>query len=129
MKCISDDNILVFRSVDELPESWDRLLPEQHPMRRSVLRLYEQTHLQHLSYRYLISGTVSEPKALACFQLLTVQTSHLNPDLLKGWQSACVPPLLRLLRPGLLIAGHLFRHDVCTFYAHPDWSAFDAHVS
>lgn len=127
MKCISYDNILVYRSASDLPDSWDALLPAAHPMRRSVLCLYEQTGLEHLAYLYLISGSVTEPRALACFQLLTVQPDHLNPDLLKGWQSACIPPLLRLLRPGLLIAGHLFRHDVCSFYSRPEWNDFEAY--
>lgn len=127
MNCKSNDNILVFRSANELPDAWDILLPEEHPMRRKVLCLYEQTDLQDISYRYLLSGSLAEPKALACFQLLKVRERHLNPGLLSGWQAVCVPALIRLIGPGLLIAGHLFRHDVCTFYARPDLTEFDAY--
>lgn len=127
MKCISNNNILLFHSASELPDSWDNFLPENHPMRRAVLSLYEQTRLADISYRYLLSGTEREPQALACFQLLNVQTSHLNPDLLKGWQSLCIPPIISAFKPQLLIAGHLFRHDVCTFFARPELSDFDAY--
>jgi hypothetical protein len=61
------------------------------------------------------------------FQLLKLKRYHLNEELLKGWQNYAWRAFTTIVRPTLLVAGHLFRHDIESYYYHNKLSHFDAY--
>lgn len=109
--------VSIFTNAAELPAAWNEMLPPEHPLLSKALALYESIQLPDITHYYALCGAPDRPTAIAYFQMLKVKPKHLNAGLLQGYQSALVPALLRVVRPSLLIAGHLFRHDVETFYS------------
>lgn len=109
--------VFVYTKVADLPQGWNGMLHDGHPLHSAVLSVYESVQLPDISSYYALYGDPVQPLAIACFQLLKVQPKHLNTNLLQGAQALLVPQLLRLLRPTLLVAGHLFRHDIVSFHA------------
>ncbi|GAA4450625.1 peptidogalycan biosysnthesis protein [Rurimicrobium arvi] len=126
-KTVGKADITLYQSASGLPDSWDLLLPDGHPMRKHSLMLYENMGLADISFFYALSGDPARPKALAYFQLLSIKPYHLNANLLSGWQARTIPPLIRLFHPTLLVAGHLFRHDIPTFYSVPECTDFESY--
>ena len=124
-KATEQNSIKIYRSVTDLPKTWDALLPPLHELRSEALALYEAIQLPDISSFYALCGSVAEPMAIAYFQLLEVKTKHINSGLLSGFQSLAVPFLLNSTKPKLLIAGHLFRHDIVNFCA-PNLSPIDS---
>lgn len=118
--------VSVYDHVAALPGGWDALLPAGHPLHSSVLSLYESIQLPDISSYYALYGDPAAPLAIACFQLLKVQTGHLNASLLQGIQAVLVPQLLRFGKPSLLVAGNLFRHDIVSFHTQSGLGNMDA---
>lgn len=123
--CAPASDIHLYQSIKVLPSSWDACLPEAHPMRSMELALYESIQLPDIQTYYVLFGSVQQPKAIAYFQLLKVLPKHLNVGLLQGFQASLAPICLGVFKPSLLIAGHLFRHDIINFHAVPSLSALD----
>lgn len=103
------------QSCATLPEDWDRLLPEDHFLKRSNLKATQQSQLEHLSYIYVLVSDGNKSIAAIYFQLLRLQQQHLNEESLStmsrfGWRA-----FTNIVKPRLLVAGHLFRHDVETY--------------
>ncbi|MFA6150401.1 MAG: hypothetical protein WC716_03705 [Chitinophagaceae bacterium] len=119
--------VSVFTSVASLPGGWDHVLPEEHALQTKTLAIYEAIRLPDISTYYALCGSGDNPRAIAYFQLLKVQPKHLNKGLLSGIQSAIVPPLLGFIKPSMLVAGHLFRHDIATFFPTENLSNIDAY--
>lgn len=114
------------QSCATLPEDWDILLPEGHFLKRSNLKATQQSQLEHLSYIYVLVSDGNKPIAAIYFQLLRLQQHHLNEESLNsmsrfGWRA-----FTNIVKPRLLVAGHLFRHDVETYYYHDSLSHFEA---
>lgn len=124
--CIRSSDIKIFSSVAAIPDSWDGLLPNAHPLRKETLMQYESISLPDIVSYYAIATWHGNIKALACFQLLGVKPKHVNETLLSGWQAYLTNTLLRIFSPTLLVAGHLFRHDIPNFYAAPDTGNIEA---
>lgn len=102
------------------------LLPEGHFLKRSNLSATQQSKLPHLSYSYVLVSKDNNPVAAIYFQLLRLQRHHLNEANLNtvsriGWRL-----FTNIIKPRLLIAGHLFRHDVETYY-YNSLSPFEAY--
>ena len=133
MKITSDKgkllNTSIYKSSGALPKSWDNFLPDGHALRSEQLSLYEQIQLPDITTYYACYGDTERPSAIAYFQMLTLKGKHINKTLLTSVQSAIVPGLLSLFQPKLLVAGHLFRHDMPTFYTTQlnNWEAFKAY--
>lgn len=119
--------VTVFCSVKELPASWDQFLPAEHPLRSAALALYETAALPGISYYYALTGEPHAPVALAYFQVLAIEGKHLSNDLLADrWKNGVLRLLINMTNPKLLVAGHLFRHDIPTFYNDARLSNMDA---
>ncbi len=125
-KCTYNSSVTVFEMTSQLPSSWDSLLPREHQMNSASLAVYENIKLPDIRCFYALFGETQNPKAIAYFQLLNVLPKHLNTGLLGGYQASVAPLCLNFFRPTLLIAGHLFRHDMVTFYA-PQLSPIEAY--
>lgn len=118
-KSCNNPTLTIYTSVAALPETWDALLPADHALQSKALSIYELIQLPDIITYYALLGRREKPYALAYFQVLQVKPKHVNTGLLQGLSAKLVPLLLRLFRPSLLVAGHLFRHDMPTFYASP----------
>jgi hypothetical protein len=118
--------VSVYTKVADLPTGWDGVLQADHPLHSSILAVYEAVQLPDISSYYTIYGDPAKPVAIACFQMLKVRPRHLNTSLLQGFQALLIPRVLGLLKPSLLVAGHLFRHDIVSFHAQAGMSTIDA---
>lgn len=126
VKSSNNNSLNVYTNTDQLPSAWDDCLPINHPLHSQALALYETIKLPDITCFYASFGSADKPLAIAYFQLLKVLPKHLNTGLLGGYQASLAPLCLNVFRPALLIAGHLFRHDIVTFYA-PQLSPIEAY--
>lgn len=123
----SPEQITVYTSSDALPQAWDAFVPETHFLSRQAIRTTELSHLPNLEFFYVfITDKTGTPVAACYFQLLHIRHNHLNPVTLKNWQRFLWEGFTDIFRPKLLVAGHLFRHDVQSFYHAASMSPFDA---
>jgi len=117
-----------YSAAAELPADWDLQLPEDHYLRRDSLVLHEGLHLPDVGYRYAaLRSAQGQVLARAAFQLLRMQPEHVSRGAAPGWQYRLWNVYSRIAHPKLLVAGHLFRHDVQTFHYSallPDYEAF-----
>ncbi len=109
--------IKIYDKIEALPKAWDSILPAGHDLCTHSLLLYEKIQLPDIRNFYVVFGTENQPKAIAYFQLLQVLPKHLNTAALGAYQSTLAPICLQVFRPTLLVAGHLFRHDVQNFFS------------
>jgi len=110
-------DVALFRNVAELPAAWDQLLPEGHDLSTDQLLLYESIDLPDVSTYYALLGDTAKPVAVACFQVLRLKPLHIDRAILNTPVQKLLPGVLNTIKPGLLVAGHLFRHDITSFYA------------
>lgn len=128
--CSKKNDTITFQhylSCATLPDDWDRLLPEGHFLKRNNLQATQQSSLPHLSYVYVLVSKGTDAIAAIYFQVLKLQRHHLNEGPLStvqkmGWQA-----FTNIVNPRLLVAGHLFRHDVETCYYNDTLSHFEAY--
>lgn len=128
--CNKKNDTITFQhylSCATLPDDWDRLLPEGHFLKRNNLQATQQSSLPHLSYVYVLVSKGTDAIAAIYFQVLKLQRHHLNEGPLStvqklGWQA-----FTNIANPRLLVAGHLFRHDVETCYYNDTLSHFEAY--
>lgn len=124
----SPEQITVYTSSDALPQAWDAFVPETHFLSRQTIRTTEFSHLPDLEYFYVfITDKAGAPLAACYFQLLHIRQNHLNPISLKNWQRFLWRSFAGTFRPKLLVAGHLFRHDVQSFFHADTVSPFDVY--
>ncbi len=123
-----DVTLLVYTNSRDLPVAWDSFIPKEHFLQREALAVTEQASLPRVSFLYvLINDASGQPLAASYFQLLSIHHSHINEKKLEAWQQLSWKGFTALAKPKLLIAGHLFRHDVESFYYDKSLSAFDAY--
>jgi hypothetical protein len=119
-------NVVSFTTVAQLPDNWDDDLPAAHFLRKASLLVHEQTGLPDMQVVYagiLIDG---QWQGRAAFQVLSLQEKHLNKTTIKPWQQLLWKWFSKSVKPRLLVAGQLFRHDVQSFHWLPALSPFDA---
>ena len=119
-------HVEVFESVAQLPSDWNDHLPEKHFLRTEALLAHEKAELPHIKAIY--SGIRKDGKWLgrASFQIVAIQPEYLNPTTLKSWQRMLWNAFTKNVRPKLLVAGQLFRHDVQSFYWQRNIPPFEA---
>jgi len=83
--------------------------------------------LADVSFLYALITYDASPVAVAYFQILSIKEKHLNHQQLKPWQQTAWKAFTTVACPRLLVAGHLFRHDICSFHAKNELSHFDAY--
>lgn len=120
-------DIACFHAAKDLPAEWDTLIPEEHFLQRQYLAITESTHLPDVSFEYVLLSLHDKPVAAVYFQLLRIKAQHLNTASLKPWQSTAWKAFTSVAHPKLLIAGHLFRHDVASFYYDASLTDFEAY--
>jgi hypothetical protein len=117
-----------YAAASELPPDWDGSLPESHYLRSDSLILHEGLRLPDVSHRYVVLRSAQgQVLAQAAFQILRLQPGHLSRDSAPTWQYRLWSTYTRIAHPKLLVAGHLFRHDVQTFHYNamlPEYEAF-----
>lgn len=118
--------ISLFTSSRDIPQAWKQLIPPDHFLHPDHLSLYESMHLPDLSYVYALLTYRGEAIGAAYFQVLRVQKEHLDLSRLKPVTRFVAQSSLSLLQPGMVIAGHLFRHDVETFFYKRTVPLYDA---
>ncbi|HNB81055.1 MAG TPA: GNAT family N-acetyltransferase [Chitinophagaceae bacterium] len=100
----------LFRSFDELTR-WGAIQDLGHkPICRGI-DVVEKAETPDIDHYYLVSEQHGKAQMLAYFQLLHAGPQHFNLQG-KRWQQWALNMALRCVKPTLLVAGNLFRHDV-----------------
>jgi hypothetical protein len=115
-----------FNSANALPPEWDQGLPIGHFLRRDSLKVHEGTKLPAVRTLYVLWIQQGLILARAAFQVIEVRDEHLSYEALPAWQAQAWKLFRRTLKPKMLVAGQLFRHDIQTVFFHPDVPPFDA---
>lgn len=118
--------IELYDSASALPPGWGKLLPEGHFLKPSHLAANERMAIPDVHFIYVLVLWKEQPVAAAYFQVLSVKEYHLATQSLGALQAFGWRMFTKLLHPRLLVAGHLFRHDISSFYCVDEVSAFDA---
>lgn len=119
-------DVQVFATVAQLPGNWDDRLPDRHFLRKETLLIHEQTHLPDMRTMYAGIAKDGQWLAQAAFQVLTLKDKHLNERSVNSCQRVAWNLFSKSIRPKLLVAGQLFRHDVQSFYWPRNIAPFDA---
>lgn len=117
----------LFNSAAALPPEWDAFIPSGHFLRSEHLRVSELSKLPDLRFFYVLISHDEKPVAAAYFQLLSLDQKHINSKLVNKQQAMLWSLFTNVARPKLLVAGHLFRHDICSFYWQPELAPFEAY--
>lgn len=117
-----------FTSCNELPGIWDDLLPDGHYLKREQLAISENAALPNVGYVYIMAMRNDKPIAAVSFQTLQLSREHLNNQAIHPYQSVLWSIFTTTLRPTLLVAGHLFRHDVASYYWGAGIGTYDAYA-
>lgn len=125
-KSDGDFTIELYHRSSDIPSSWNGLLPQDHFLRTDQLAAYERMSLPDISFLYVLISQGSKILGVCYFQVLTIKAHHLNPDYLRPYQYQAWRLFTQLGCPKLLIAGHLFRHDICSYFWKEDIAQFDA---
>lgn len=123
----NDTEVLLFNHCSALPKQWDALLPEDHFLKTAHIAPMEQCALPDITHVYVLLRRNDEAVAAAYFQILAIKEYHLSQSHLPRYQSFAWSGFANLVRPRLLVAGHLFRHDVESYYWAPALTAFEAY--
>lgn len=122
-----DIDCVLYTHHRDLPAEWDALLPPGHALTSDQLALTEASSLPDISFLYGLVTHKGRAIAAAGFQLLRVRPGHINPGMVKRWQTRAWTLFTRAACPQLLVAGHLFRHDTRFFYYAPDITTYLAY--
>jgi len=118
--------VQLFNHTAQLPSDWDGCLPQKHFLRSVHLAVYERMQLPDVSYVYALISQNNKTIGVAYFQVLSIKERHLDAKTLSPLQGQAWKAFTKVLRPRLLVAGHLFRHDICSFFWSDELTAFEA---
>lgn len=118
--------IELYEKATMLPSSWDELLPQDHFLKSNQLATNEEMSLPDVYFIYALVLWNERPIAACYFQVLNIQEYHLDTTTLSTLQAYGWQMFTNWMRPKLLVAGHLFRHDISSFYCSNEVSSFDA---
>lgn len=108
--------VALHTKAEALPAEWADMLPPGHFLEPDQLTIYEKIHLPDISFIYAVIYSGGTAVAVAYFQVLSIRAHHLNTMLLKPLQRIAWKTFTATVCPKLLVAGHLFRHDICSFF-------------
>lgn len=103
----------LYSSPQQAAAEWHTYIPVESPLHLDELGIQQQSQLPNLDYYYVVTYLTGKPILLSYFQLLHVTPEHFNCQD-KVFQQYSLNAALRLVKPTLLVAGNLFRHD-CFF--------------
>lgn len=126
-KKLGDSEVACYTHSGELPAAWDSFIPEGHFLKKDAIATTEQIQLPEVGFVYVLITRNGAPQAAAYFQVLLLRDKHVNSDKVRGAQAFLWKAFTASVKPKILVAGHLFRHDVQSFYWHTELSAFEAY--
>lgn len=103
----------VFTTYDDLMLNEHVKSIQQKPICRAI-DVIEKSKIENVQNYYVLTLENNVPIALSYFQLLQVKPSHFNIAN-KKLQQFALSLALRIVKPSLLVAGNLFRHDASFF--------------
>jgi hypothetical protein len=118
--------LIYFQSAQDLPAYWNESLPENHFLQKEQLAITEAAHLPNLSFYYVMVMKNNQMHSKHYFQLLRLNKQHLYNKEDGTLKKILCNLILWTSKPSLLVSGHLFRHDICTFVKAPTISDFEA---
>ena len=121
----SEPTIKHFTSSKELPDVWNEFIPQHHFLQHDNLAVTEQSGLHNISFLYIMCMQNDEVQLAAGFQILKLRPEHVNKKMVSSLQFLGWSSFTNLIRPKLLIGGHLFRHDVRSIYCNGQLAPFD----
>lgn len=119
--------IQCFDNCNQLPEAWHSFIPAGHFLNKAQLAVTENAQPPNLSFIYVLITHKGIPVAAAYFQLLRLKHYHLNEQSMPVLQKYAWRAFAGLRSPKLLVAGHLFRHDVVSYYYSDKIADYDAY--
>ncbi|MCF8293987.1 MAG: GNAT family N-acetyltransferase [Chitinophagaceae bacterium] len=103
----------VYTSLASMPADYSQIGLQHKPICRGIDTV-EKALVENLQNFYVVTFDEGELLCVSYFQLLAVKPVHFNLAN-KKLQQAALSLALRLVKPSLLVAGNLFRHDVQFF--------------
>lgn len=100
----------VYRSLQEMPSEYSRLGLENKPICRGIDSI-EKSKIDNVQNFYVATLSEGNLQCVSYYQLLSVKPIHFNISDRKV-QQASLSCALKIVKPTLLVAGNLFRHDV-----------------
>lgn len=122
----TETQVNIYTRAQDLPAEWGSFIPAGHYLQSAQLQVSESAQLPHLSFVYVLILSKDQPVAAASFQVLDLKKQHINARQVSAVQALAWNLFTTTLHPKLLVAGHLFRHDIFSFYYDPALKPFDA---
>ena len=119
--------VLLFGTSSLLPDDWSSLIPDDHFLRADQLLVSEKAALPDLTFLYALVYQDGKAVAACYFQVFRLKHYHLDAQQVQPTQFSAWRTFSALFHPKMLVAGHLFRHDICSFYWSPSFSPFEAY--
>jgi hypothetical protein len=126
-KAQGDSEVACYTHSGELPAIWDSFIPEGHFLKKEAIAITEQIQLPDVGFLYILITKNGAPQAAAYFQVLGLKDKHVNSEKVSSMQAFLWKTFTAVAKPKILVAGHLFRHDVPSYYWQPELSAFEAY--
>lgn len=104
------------------------LVPQGHFLQSHQLKVAEQSSLPDISFSYALVYDSDVPVLAAGFQLLSLNSKHVNPKMVQMWKYTAWQLYTGIARPKLLVSGHLFRHDVDSVFCAGGISGYDIYT-
>jgi predicted N-acyltransferase len=101
-------------------------LPGDHFLQPEQLAVNEAAAFPDISFLYALVFIQGKPVAAAYFQVLSLKSKHVSPTAYGALPRTIWRVFSGITHPKLVVAGHLFRHDMRSFYALPALEGFDA---
>jgi hypothetical protein len=119
--------IHLYKSVQEVPASWQNVLPANHNLALVQLQAIEQSNLLGMEPLYIMATEGDEVKGVMYAQLLRFKSDFLSQQSLNTWMRSASCLILSCWPMKLLVFGHLFRHDGAYCYFTDDNVAVALH--
>ena len=119
--------VTISNAVAELPPEWNQLLPQDHFLKSEQLLITEESRLPDLDFFYALVKRNGMPVAAAYFQVLNIKPYHVDSSRLSNLQRCVWYSFAKAAKPKLLVAGHLFRHDIASFFSKDILSPFETY--
>lgn len=116
----------LYTSTESLPGEWKALLPGDHFLQPDQLAVNEAAGFPDIGFLYALIFLQGKPVAAAYFQVLSLKSKHVSSTGYGVLPRSLWCAFTGVAHPKLLVAGHLFRHDIQSFYASPALGGFEA---
>lgn len=124
----SDIVVKHYTDSKQLPDEWNNFVPDGHFLQSTELGITEEASLPDISYLYIQLFNNNVPVLAAGFQLLNLKSKHVNQKLVSSLTNIAWNAFTGIIRPKLLVGGHLFRHDVASVYCAEGIAPYDTYI-